>query len=180
MGKLTACKTCGAQISKNAKRCPQCGEKNVAVGTIVSALLCVCVIFIAIVLVVVVMIGNNDQASTNPSAGQDEENVIEVTANELYDAYAENSVNADELYKNKVIQVTGTVTDIGQDMLSEKPCISLDSGSAYNLAPIQCFFNEATSDIASLHDGDVITIRGECTGVFVSVVQLSKCEIIVQ
>ena len=51
--KLTSCKTCGAEIAKTAKICPQCGAKQhqgtyavCAVVIVVCALLCVFAIFV--------------------------------------------------------------------------------------------------------------------------------------
>ena len=104
-----------------------------------------------------------------------EEPPISVSARNLYNAYTQNAVNADALYKNKRVAVTGVITNIGQDMVTKKPCISLDSGSDLNLYPVQCFFQESSSDLASLRDGDSVTIVGECTGFFVANVQLSDC-----
>ena len=104
-----------------------------------------------------------------------EEPPISVSARNLYNAYTQNAVNADALYKNKRVAVTGVITKIGQDMVTKKPCISLDSGSDLNLYPVQCFFQESSCDLASLRDGDSVTIVGECTGFFVANVQLSDC-----
>lgn len=45
--KLTACKTCGKEVAKSAKICPNCGAnlKNVSIINVVLALLCVFLIF---------------------------------------------------------------------------------------------------------------------------------------
>lgn len=122
----------------------------------------------------------NDSPEVEPSVSASgsipvEEPPINISARNLYNAYTQNTVNADALYKNKRVAVTGTITNIGQDMVTKKPCISLDSGSDLNLYPVQCFFQESSSDLASLRDGDSVTIVGECTGFFVANVQLSDC-----
>ena len=181
MWKLKTCKTCGAQIAKNAKRCPQCGAKNVTAASIAGSVIGGFILFVVIIAVFVSITDDGTvdvETTTNPDTGETEAIVIEVTAADLYAAYVENAVAADAIYKDKVVQVTGTVSNIGQDLLTDDPCVSLDSGSAYGIAPIQCFFSSATSEIAELRDGDTITIRGKCTGAFVSTVQLTRCEII--
>ena len=55
-------------------------------------------------------------------------------------AYSENAVNADSIYKNEYLAVTGTIIDVGQDLVTKAPCISLDTANGgICLYPIQCF-----------------------------------------
>lgn len=105
---------------------------------------------------------------------------ITISANSLWEAYKENAVNADALYKDKILVVTGTIQNIGQDVLTKAPCISLETNDGYGLYPIQCFFpkdGDQTDLIAQLKDGDYITIAGECDGIPIAQVQLTKCTI---
>jgi hypothetical protein len=105
---------------------------------------------------------------------------ITISANSLWAAYKENAVNADALYKDKILVVTGTIQNIGQDVLTKAPCISLETNDGYGLYPIQCFFpkdGDQTDLIAQLKDGDYITIAGECDGIPLAQVQLTKCTI---
>lgn len=120
---------------------------------------------------------------TQPSANQVEgtqPEEITISATSLWVAYKENAVNADALYKDKVLVVTGTIQNIGQDVLTKAPCISLETNDGYGLYPIQCFFpkdGDQTDLIAQLKDGDYITIAGECNGIPLAQVQLTKCTI---
>ena len=105
---------------------------------------------------------------------------ITISATDLWAAYKENAVNADALYKDKILVVTGTIQNIGQDVLTKAPCISLETNDGYGLYPIQCFFpkdGDQTDLIAQLKDGDYITIAGECDGIPLAQVQLTKCTI---
>lgn len=105
---------------------------------------------------------------------------ITISAASLWAAYQENAVNADAMYKDKILVVTGTIQNIGQDVLTKAPCISLETNYSYGLYPIQCFFpkdGEQTDLIAQLKDGDPIVIVGECDGVPITQVQLTKCSI---
>ena len=54
--------------------------------------------------------------------------------------------------------VTGTIQNIGQDVLTKAPCISRETNDGYGLYPIQCFFpkdGDQTDLIAQLKDGAV-------------------------
>lgn len=125
--------------------------------------------------------GGNGECTYNlflTSSGQSE-HVVAVTAKDLWEAYSENKVNADNLYKGKMLAVTGVIVDIGQDALTKAPCISLETGDGpICLYPIQCFFpknGEQTDAIANLSDGDIITIYGKCDGTPLVYVQLYNC-----
>lgn len=121
---------------------------------------------------------NNPLQSTPTQTSQPEE--ITISAADLWAAYKENTVNADALYKDKILVVTGTIQNIGQDIVTKAPCISLETNDGYGLYPLQCFFSkdgDQTDLIAQLKDGDYITIVGECDGVPLTQVQLSDCAI---
>lgn len=103
---------------------------------------------------------------------------ISISAEDLWNAYDENKVNADNLYKDELLAVSGTIIDIGQDLVTKAPCISLDTGDSLGLYAVQCFFpknGEQDDLIAALSDGDYITIYGTCNGTPILQVQLSKC-----
>lgn len=103
---------------------------------------------------------------------------ISISAESLWSAYDENKVNADDLYKDELLAVSGTIIDIGQDLITKAPCVSLDTGDSLGLYAVQCFFpkNGDQDDlIAALSDGDYITIYGTCEGTPVLQVQLYKC-----
>lgn len=105
---------------------------------------------------------------------------ITISATDLWAAYKENTVNADALYKDKILVVTGTIQNIGQDIVTKAPCISIETNDGYGLYPIQCFFpknGDQTDLIAQLKDGDQIVIAGKCDGIPLAQVQLTKCSI---
>lgn len=184
MAKMVKCKTCGADIAKTAKCCPNCGAPNNQQIPLWGRIIIAAVAAVMLIIMISDRDDSDDSASTSASAATTTvketatpEPAIEVTASELYSAYAENAVNADSIYKNKTVSVTGTITDIGQDILTNKPCVSLASGDAFGIYSVQCFFKDATDEIAALRDGDTITITGTCTGANLGIVQLSSCAI---
>ena len=64
MAKLVKCKTCGSQIAKSAKRCPNCGARQHKGAFAAIAV----VIVLAVVLIVVVSISGNDTKPSSSSA----------------------------------------------------------------------------------------------------------------
>lgn len=173
LSKMVKCKTCGAEIAKSANRCPQCGAKQHQAVLAVCALIIVFT-FVGCFAIIIGAFGDGSEAATQAS----EIAPISVSASELWKVYSENEVNADNLYKNKLVSVTGTITDIGKDVVTGNPCISLDDGSQYSIYPIQCFFtsdDKGSEALAALRNGQEITICGNCSGTPVITVQISDC-----
>lgn len=203
--KLTVCKICGNQIAKNAKVCPNCGAKNTRTKQTVLT-----VVGVLVVLGIIgnalpeseeptqpADAGQSAPAATQAAASQPQatapepqqeapkqekpkEQAIAISAKSLYDAYAANAVNADSLYLDKELMVTGTILDITQDALTNAPCVRLGVGDTLGIYSVECFFPkdcEESSIIAGFTDGQVVTITGKCNGVALVNVQLSKCHL---
>lgn len=85
---------------------------------------------------------------------------ITISANDLHAAYDDNEVAADTKYKGKIIQVSGTVEDIGKD-ITDTIYVTLAAGDEYSMSSIQCFFADShTEAAANLSKGDRVTIKG--------------------
>lgn len=96
-----------------------------------------------------------------------------MSASELYNAYNENEVSADEQYKGKSIAVTGVIEEIGKDILDE-PYIIL-SGQGF-LSDIQCYVPKELA--TKTNKGERITLVGICDGrVLGANVIMKKCEL---
>ena len=96
---------------------------------------------------------------------------ISVTSIDLYNAYEENALRADNNYKGKFLRVTGTVKGIDQDLLTKKPYVKLvttwkgSSGSEYEADYVYVHFKDSEQNkIADLDIGKDITIVGQCEG----------------
>lgn len=191
---LVECRACGEYVAKDARKCPHCGVRtpNRQAKTLQSFAAVLLIVFFGLIILIAITAAGSDsndaksaannsnlpQEAISPSPSDDTPPYIEVSASQLWNAYKENEVNADLLYKDKLLAVTGKISNIGKDVVSEAPCVSLDSGDSYGLYPIQCFFpksGEQTELLASLSNGDTVTIFGTCTGNFLTVVQLSDC-----
>lgn len=170
--KLVACKSCGADIAKTASRCPQCGARQHQVALTA----CILIIIFTVILCTVFLM----QPHEDTGGGNAQEPTVQVSAVELRKAYDENAVNADTLYKDQVISVTGIVADITQDVITKNPCVSLSSEDSLGIYTIQCFFDgsdETANQIAALKDGDAVTIVGKCNGRPVTNVQVTNCSL---
>lgn len=93
------------------------------------------------------------------------EDYIEITSSELIDTYNENQVKCKQLYDGKKLMVTGSVLNVGTDILNQV-YVCLDHDTEYVFVGIQCYAkdNETENKIAELKEGDVITVigNGEC------------------
>ncbi len=183
---LVECRACGEYVAKNAKKCPNCGAKHPNKANHTAYTICSVIVVITVILVAIAAFSGGSSSSDGSSQGgtsnadKQAPEYVAIDATALWTAYHENEVNADNLYKGKLLAVTGVVEDIGKDAITDAPCVSLESGSDFEFYPIQCFFpkNGSESDqLAALSDGDTITIYGRCTGKSVFYVQLSNCSL---
>lgn len=98
----------------------------------------------------------------------------EVAVTELYRAYEENEVSADEQYKGKKLLVTGIVDNIGKDILDD-PYVSL---RADYLKGVNCYFSKENIKVLSqLRKGQKVSIMGKCQGFSLMSVVLIDCEV---
>lgn len=116
-------------------------------------------------------------AANIPSPSPSVEIAIQVSAKDLLSAYEENELNADNQYKDKLLEITGIVDDIGTDILDDV-YVTLGDGEEFSFATVQCYFKdkEEIDKVASLKSGDEITIIGTCDGQFFNV-SLKDCKI---
>ena len=95
---------------------------------------------------------------------------LKVSAVKLYNDYNANEIAADEKYKGQIIQVTGIIRDIGNDIMDNAYVTLI--GDQY-FGDIQCYFNEK-SIVAGLSKGKKITVVGNCSGLMINV-QVNNC-----
>src|SRR3954468_1002371 len=77
--------------------------------------------------------------STTPTASNSSPNPapdINVTADELVQAYKANEVAADQRFKGKILLVSGTVDTIGKDVM-DTPYVSFHSDEAFGIRQVQ-------------------------------------------
>lgn len=98
--------------------------------------------------------------------------VFTVDAAALFNEFEQNEAQANKKYLNKVVAVKGKIASISpKDELGVS--ISLDADN--EMAGVSCQVSEA-DNLGDLREGDVITVKGLCTGVLMDVV-LVKCSV---
>ena len=128
---------------------------------------------LSIFLFIIIGFGSLDEFENldqSPKVTSDSNPSVTISASKLYKEYNENEIAADEKYKGKIIEVTGVIRDIGNDIM-DNAYITL-VGNEY-FGDIQCYFNEK-SVVAKLSKGKRITIIGSCSGLLMNV-QMDNC-----
>ena len=93
---------------------------------------------------------------------------IKISAASLYATYKENEVAADEKYKGKAMEITGTIDDIKKG-LGDIPYVTLATDDDFG--NVQCTFSKNDSaQLAELKKGQKITITGKCSGLMMNVI----------
>lgn len=103
--KIKNCKTCNAEIAANAKVCPNCGAKNKK-PFFKKPIFYILILVIIGVIAAVSGGGNKDIDYSKPE--------VSVIADEIMRDYSENSVTADEKYKDKVVEVKGKISTLSE------------------------------------------------------------------
>ena len=128
---------------------------------------------ISFFLFVIIAFGSLDEFENleqSPKVTPNSNPSVIITASKLYKEYNANEIAADEKYKGKIIEVTGVIRDIGNDIM-DNAYITL-VGDEY-FGDIQCYFNEK-SVVAKLSKGKRITVIGSCSGLMINV-QINNC-----
>jgi hypothetical protein len=92
--------------------------------------------------------------------------IIQVSAMQFYRAYDDDDERADRLYKNKILEITGTIHEV--DFTGEAYIVLLRAGPD-EFDTVDChFMKDATvrQQLAALRPGTQVTIRGKCLGEF--------------
>ena len=126
--------------------------------------------FFAVVLFAVLtafVVGCSSESGTSDVSSQNV--AYTVSANKIYAEYKANEVKADAKYKDKVIVVTGKVTDIGKDIMDQPYLVVGGTGF---LDGCQCTFaDSAVGDISNVNKGDKVSVKGKVTG-FLGMVEM--------
>jgi tRNA(Ile2) C34 agmatinyltransferase TiaS len=178
------CPKCKEAIQPDAKKCKHCGAdlRNWFVKhKILTGIL------ILIVILIISSAMSDDSAQTTSETAKDS-NTKQATAEEptkeiapikisaaiLAQAYVDNEVKADQDYKDKKVEVTGKINDIG--VVLNQTFIILSSGKEFSITDIQCFFDDKNeiNKISDLKKGDTVTVQGVVDGKSLNV-SVIKC-----
>ncbi|RCX20846.1 putative nucleic acid binding protein [Anaerobacterium chartisolvens] len=127
----------------------------------------------------------NQETSTPPTEGDKEKQQPEqkpeqtidvtVTAEELAKAYDDNEVKGNQLYKNKLAEITGKIDSIGEVL--GQTYIVLSAEEDFAVTQVQCNFKDKDeiAKIAEMSKGDEVTVVGTIDGKSLNV-SVNKCK----
>ena len=196
MSKMVKCKVCGKEISKGAK-CPNCGKDSRCFVSRHKVLTVICGLVIIGALGSVtggnsnnkisdskqtsVSVENSDSKQTSVSNENSNKKQMEpelsISATELINAYNENEVKADKMYKGKIIEVNGIVDGIDSDM-DDKAVVRLSDGDEFSIYTVSCSIDDENQDKAcELKKGENVTIIGKADGEVIGMPFIKDCKI---
>ncbi len=109
----------------------------------------------------VLAVGSTD-TDTDTQKVQSQAPSYTLSANQLYREYDSNEVAADAKYKGKVVIVSGTIQDIGKDIMDDAYIVIGGEGF---FDGVQCTFTKGEqSSVARLSKGQQVTVKGEVAG----------------
>ncbi|KKR61605.1 hypothetical protein A2643_02915 [Candidatus Nomurabacteria bacterium RIFCSPHIGHO2_01_FULL_39_220] len=117
-------------------------------------------------------------STPTPTTQEPQKETTKTTADGLVIVYNSNQITADAMYKDKIVEVTGIIDDIGRDILGTA-YVTL-KGPSYIDSPlgVQCMFNKSNeSMIAGLGKGKTVTLQGEISSVLLYVL-MNNCRVV--
>lgn len=118
-------------------------------------------------------LGTPDEGTSSSTVTVQAEEVISVTASQLVSEYKQNEIAADSKYKDKTLEVTGTVGSIAESF--GKQYVTLKSDDI--IISVQCFLKSSESEkAATLSQGQSVTLQGKNDGMSLNI-SLSNCVI---
>ena len=196
MSKMVKCKVCGKEISKGAK-CPNCGKDSRCffsrhkVLTVIGGLVIIAALGsitggnsnnkISDSKQTSVSVENSDSKQTSVSNENSNKKQMEpelsISATELINAYKENEVKADKMYKGKIVEVNGIVDGIDSDM-DDKAVVRLSDGDKFSIYTVSCYIDDENQDNAcELKKGENVTIIGKADGEIIGEPVIKDCKI---
>ena len=196
MSKMVKCKVCGKEISKGAK-CPNCGKDSRCfvsrhkVLTVIGGLVIIGALGsvtggnsnnkISDSKQTSVSVENSDDKQTSVSNENSNKKQMEpelsISATELINAYKENEVKADKMYKGKIVEVNGIVDGIDSG-IDDKAIVRLSDGDEFSFYTVGCYIDNDNQDKAcELEKGQNVTIVGKADGEVIGMPFIKDCKI---
>lgn len=124
---------------------------------------------------------NSSEKTTSDDVKAEEkeetEEVISISATDLYNAFDNNAIAAEEQYKGKTVRVTGVVGGIDEDFLGS-PYVRLNADE-FGFSTVSCHFpKKDKSVLVSLNTNETITVEGVCGEMGFMDVDVQNCSLI--
>jgi len=98
---------------------------------------------------------------------------VEIQATGLLEAFETDEVKANEMYLGKIVSVTGTVESVSEDSVGISVYLKEDA----DFAGVICSFDKSADDVTNVNKGNVVVIKGICTGYLMDVV-MNRCALV--
>lgn len=176
--RMVKCKKCGKVYPINLSNCPDCFEKRrLPVGIVIGIVICSIVLGVCLVSLIGSITSDETPSETIDDYTNEESVIeyIEITASDIYAAYQENEIAADQKFKGKLVKITGIASTINSADVLTSANILLKTDNSL-LGCVQCNFNsENAPDLANIQKGQAVTIIGTCNGLSFYNVLISAC-----
>ncbi len=109
---------------------------------------------------------NSNLSNSESPLPQQEQQVVamKISAETLRQAYKANVVSGDNQYKDKFVEISGTIETIGKDIL-EDAYITFEPNEQYAFDKVQCMFKSSEEGpLGTLKKGQKITLQGTVSG----------------
>lgn len=111
------------------------------------------------------------EPATPPAAEPVIENAVEITADDLLNAYMVNDVAAHERFTNKILRVTGEVGRVNVNDMRAVYNVYLISSQVAGFRDVECRFTRQYGDVISrLQPGQTVTVQGRYFGYVINVI----------
>lgn len=104
----------------------------------------------------------------------------EITVIQLHTEYYGNQISAEQKYLNKVLRVTGEVSNIARDIGTGKAAVFIGGshGKYYPVVFVKCVFKNET-EVVALKGGQMVTIEGKFVGDRLeAVLRMENCSLV--
>lgn len=102
--------------------------------------------------------------------------ILQANVKEILLAYKNNEIGADNRYKGRQVEVSGTVIDIKKGLMGNM-YVTIGTGSKYEIRTLQAFFDDSMSAaLSQLNHGDQLTVVCTIDGLMINVLA-KKCTI---
>jgi hypothetical protein len=148
-------------------------------------------LLLIVVLTAVLLSGRSDDgkqaAPNNPPFGNQVPNnpltkpvPIAVSARQLVEEYKDNEVRANDKYRWKILQVSGTIHQIRDAPNGRQVIVELKPGTELLvLDTVMCSFNQSDREaVSQLSKGNELTVEGLCEGKVLFGVGLQNCKLV--
>jgi hypothetical protein len=132
--------------------------------------------WIALALGAVLVVGAVNAADERKKEKEEVANAVDavdVTAQQLYDAYKANEVSADSRYRGKVLRVSGKVKSIAKD-ITDEPYLTLEVSGPFDHVRAK-FDSERESVLGVLSRGQQVTLRCRGDNIILGSPKLKDC-----